>query len=74
MREAFDLIQLAQKGDKQAEVKGYVTRSLLDNFEWTDGYTRRFRLIHVDFNSLIRTPKDSFFWYKKVIVNSWLEV
>ncbi|PSR98429.1 Beta-glucosidase [Actinidia chinensis var. chinensis] len=50
-----------------ADVRGYFTWSLLDNFEWTDGYTIRFGLHHVDYTTLKRTPKLSATWYKQFI-------
>ncbi|KAF7284532.1 hypothetical protein GWI33_022118 [Rhynchophorus ferrugineus] len=50
-------------------VAGYTVWSLLDNFEWTNGYTQKLGIVQVDFNSdnRTRTPKDSYHWYQKVI-------
>jgi beta-glucosidase len=48
-------------------VRGYHVWSVLDNYEWSFGYTRRFGLIHVDFASQRRTPKDSAGWYGRLI-------
>ncbi len=52
---------------KGANVKGYFVWSLLDNFEWGLGYMQRYGMVHVDFETLKRTPKDSFHWYSKLI-------
>ena len=48
------------------DLRGYFVWSLLDNFEWSFGYSKRFGLIYVDFETLERTPKDSARWYAKV--------
>lgn len=48
-------------------VIGYFYWSFIDNFEWTAGYTKRFGLVYVDYETLERTPKKSAYWYKKVI-------
>jgi len=46
---------------------GYFYWSIMDNFEWTEGYKKRFGLIHIDFQTLKRTLKDSAFFYKNLI-------
>jgi beta-glucosidase len=46
---------------------GYYVWSLLDNFEWSFGYTRRFGLVHVDFANQRRTLKNSADWFGRLI-------
>lgn len=46
---------------------GYFYWSLLDNFEWAQGYHQRFGLVHVDYATQQRLPRDSFAWYREVI-------
>lgn len=48
-------------------LKGYFTWSLMDNFEWSWGYTRRFGITYVDYPTQKRIPKQSFRWYQQVI-------
>jgi len=49
------------------DVRGYFVWSLLDNFEWAFGYERRFGIVRVDYDTLERLPKDSYFWYQRLI-------
>ncbi|HEX6792696.1 MAG TPA: GH1 family beta-glucosidase [Casimicrobiaceae bacterium] len=51
------------------DVRGYFAWSLLDNFEWSLGYSKRFGIVHVDFESQKRTPKDSAHFYARVIAS-----
>ncbi len=49
------------------DVRGYFCWSLLDNFEWAHGYKHRFGLVHVDYDTLERTPRASFAWYRDAV-------
>jgi beta-glucosidase len=67
------LIQLNRAMASGVNVQGYCVWSLLDNFEWAHGYSMRFGLVHVDYRTLDRIKKDSFYWYKKLNQNHWFE-
>jgi beta-glucosidase len=53
--------------DAGADVRGYFVWSLLDNFEWDSGYSIRFGLVFVDYETLARIPKSSAYWYRDVV-------
>jgi beta-glucosidase len=55
-------------------LEGYFVWSLMDNFEWAYGYTQRFGLIHIDFETRKRTLKDSAHWYTRVIKENKLSI
>jgi beta-glucosidase len=48
-------------------LRGYFAWSLLDNFEWAWGYWKRFGLVYIDYPTLERVPKGSFYWYRDFI-------
>jgi beta-glucosidase len=50
-----------------APVRGYFLWSLMDNFEWEEGYQRRFGIVYNDFKTQVRTPKASALWYSEVV-------
>ena len=50
-----------------APLRGYFAWSLLDNFEWAWGYWKRFGLVYIDYATLERVPKGSFYWYRDLI-------
>ena len=58
---------LQKAADEGVPIMGYFHWSYCDNFEWTDGYTRRFGLVYVDYPTQKRTIKDSGYWYKEVM-------
>ena len=60
---AAHLRAVQQAIERGVDVRGYYCWSLLDNFEWAEGLTQRYGLVHVDFETLVRTPKKSFDWY-----------
>ncbi len=72
LREHFAQAQKAiQDGAKLA---GYFIWSLMDNFEWAHGFTKRFGIIYTDYQTQKRIMKDSALWYKKVIENNAVEI
>ena len=64
------LSHLQRATSEGVPVKGYFLWSLMDNFEWADGYTNRFGIHHVDFKTQKRTPKLSADFYKQVIARN----
>lgn len=68
------LSALQKASDDGADVRGYFLWTFLDNFEWDKGYTERFGIVHVDFETQKRTVKDSAFWYQKVIESNGKEL
>jgi beta-glucosidase len=64
------LLQLEKAINDGAKVDGYFHWSIMDNFEWAEGYKERFGMVHVDYVSQKRTLKDSALWYKKVIASN----
>ena len=61
----FDAV--ADAIDRGVGVSGYFVWSLMDNFEWAFGYDKRFGIVHVDYETLRRTPKASAHWYREFI-------
>jgi beta-glucosidase len=66
-------VQAARQAlDRGVNLKGYFVWSLLDNYEWDLGYSKRFGLVWVDFPTGERVPKDSYHWYSRVTANNAL--
>jgi beta-glucosidase len=64
------LIQVHRAIQACVPLAGYLTWSFMDNFEWANGYTKRFGLVWVDYETQKRILKDSAFWYRKVILDN----
>ena len=64
------LAGLQRAVDENIPVTGYLYWSIMDNFEWAEGYDKRFGLVYVDYQTQQRIPKDSFYWYADVIKNN----
>jgi beta-glucosidase len=67
------LTHLHRAASEGYPIKGYFLWSLLDNYEWADGYSKRFGLHYVDFKTQTRTPKLSADWYREVIARNAVE-
>lgn len=57
-----------------ANVVGYLEWSLMDNFEWAFGFTKRFGIVRVDYDTQARTPKASALWYRDVMKNNAFDI
>jgi len=61
---------VSEARDAGLPVDGYFVWSLLDNLEWTSGFSQRFGLVHVDHSTQVRTPKASYNWYRDLIAST----
>ena len=59
--------QLQKAADEGADIRGYFLWTFLDNYEWSEGYSERFGLVYVDFQTQKRIVKDSAYWYKEIM-------
>ncbi|MDP4084468.1 MAG: GH1 family beta-glucosidase [Bacillota bacterium] len=59
--------------EEGGNLKGYYVWSLMDNFEWAFGYSKRFGIIYVDYETLERTPKESYKWYQNIIKTNQID-
>jgi beta-glucosidase len=71
LRQHFTQVRLAMQDG--VDIRGYFVWSLLDNFEWSHGFGKRFGLIHVDYASQQRLIKDSGHWYARVIATNTVD-
>ena len=67
---AEHIAAVAAAREQGADVRGYFAWSLMDNFEWAEGYAKRFGIVHVDYATQKRTPKQSALWFRDAIAHS----
>ncbi len=67
---AEHIAAVAAARERGADVRGYFAWSLMDNFEWAEGYAKRFGIVHVDYATQKRTPKQSALWFRDAIARS----
>lgn len=61
------LLNVLKAKNEGVDIRGYYIWTLLDNFEWAEGYHPRFGIVHVDFETQKRTIKDSGFWFQQLL-------
>lgn len=64
------LSQLRRASNEGVDIRGYFQWSIMDNYEWAEGYALRFGLVYLDYQTGERIPKDSYHWYKGVIASN----
>ena len=67
-------LRALHRAAQELPVKGYFHWSFIDNFEWAEGCSKKFGLVHVDYETLERTPKKSAYFYKKIIETNGEEI
>ena len=68
-RRSQRLRELEKATEDGADIGGYFLWSFMDNFEWAKGYTDRFGIVYVDYETQKRIPKDSAYWYRDWIAS-----
>lgn len=68
------LAEIRKAMDGGANVKGYFLWSLMDNFEWSHGFSQRFGIVHVDFKTLARSFRQSSLWYRDIIAENGFNI
>jgi beta-glucosidase len=63
------LDELCRAKNDNCPVSGYFVWTLTDNFEWSEGYSDRFGIVHVDFDTQMRTIKKSGYWWQSILSN-----
>jgi beta-glucosidase len=61
---ASHIAAVADARRQGADIRGYLAWSLMDNFEWAYGYEKRFGIVRVDYDTQVRTPKQSALWFR----------